>query len=249
MMSDKFKIQAIETDKNKIPLRACMKNGLLPRFPFSMMISGRSGSGKTNLLMNLLTRREFLQNYFQYIIVYSPTAGEYDDSYKSLGLPRENFKNDFSEEDLERLIESRKDLIKKKGIEWVAKNSRVLIILDDVIANRDFLNSPQALKMFALLRHYLVSVIVLMQTYNKLPKALRNNANAIMIFPSNRSELEVLKDELCPPSLNKKQFEKVISEATSDRYGFLYINNHAKPDKRLRKNLDEIINLDNYKNV
>jgi len=223
-----------------------MKNGLLPRFPFSMMISGRSGSGKTNLLMNLLTRREFLQNYFQYIIVYSPTEGEYDDSYKPLNLPKEKFKNDFSEEDLERLIKSRKDLIKKKGIEWVSKNSRVLIILDDVIANRDFLNSPQALKMFALLRHYLVSVIVLMQTYNKLPKALRNNANAIMIFPANRSELEVLKDELCPPSLNKKQFERVISDATSDKYNFLYINNHADPSKKLRKNLDEIINLDNY---
>ena len=111
-----FTIKPIETDKSKIPLRACMKNGLLPRFPFSMMISGRSGSGKTNLLMNLLSRREFLQNYFHYIIVYSPTAGEYDDSYKSLGLPKENFKNDFSEEDLERLIESRKALIKKKGI-------------------------------------------------------------------------------------------------------------------------------------
>ena len=245
-MSEKYKIKPVETAKNKIPLRACMKNGLLPRFPFSMMISGRSGSGKTNLLMNLLTRKEFLKHYFQYIIVYSPTAGEYDDSYKSLNLPKENFKNDFSEEDLERLIKSRKDLIKKKGIEWVAKNSRVLIILDDVIANRDFLNSPQALKMFALLRHYLVSVIVLMQTYNKLPKALRNNANAIMIFPANRSELEVLKDELCPPSLNKKQFEKVITDATSEKYNFLYINNHADPSKKLRKNLDEIINLDNY---
>ena len=128
----------------------------------------------------------------------------------------------------------------------MAKNSRVLIILDDVIANREFLNSPQALKMFALLRHYLVSVIVLMQTYNKLPKALRNNANAIMIFPSNRSELEVLKDELCQPSLSKKQFEKVISDATSERYDFLYINNHAEPSKKLRKNLDEIINLEKY---
>ena len=242
-----YKIEAVETAKSKIPLKACMKQGVLPRFPFSMMISGRSGSGKTNLLVNLLTRKEFLKHFFHYIVVYSPTAGEYDDSYKSLNLPPENFKNDFSEKDLEELIESRKQLIKKKGIEWVAKNCRVLIILDDVIANRDFLNSPQALKMFALLRHYLVSVIVLMQTYNKLPKALRNNSNAIMIFPSNRSEVEVLLDELTPPNLSKKQFQKVIEDSTSGRYDFLYINNHAEPASRLRKNLDEIINLDEYK--
>ena len=243
----KFKIEPIETAKSKIPLKACMKQGVLPKFPFSMMISGRSGSGKTNLLVNLLTRKEFLKHYFQYVLIYSPTAGEYDDSYKSLNLPPENFKNDFSEQDLEDLIEARKKLIKQKGIEYVAKNCRVLIILDDVIANRDFLNSPQALKMFALLRHYLVSVIVLMQTYNKLPKALRNNANAIMIFPSNRSEVEVLIDELTPPNLTKKQFQKVIEYCTSERYNFLYINNHAEPGKRLRKNLDEVINLDNYK--
>ena len=243
----KFKIEPIETAKSKIPLKACMKQGVLPKFPFSMMISGRSGSGKTNLLVNLLTRKEFLKHYFQYVLIYSPTAGEYDDSYKSLNLPPENFKNDFSEQDLEDLIEARKKLIKQKGIEYVAKNCRVLIILDDVIANRDFLNSPQALKMFALLRHYLVSVIVLMQTYNKLPKALRNNANAIMIFPSNRSEVEVLIDELTPPNLTKKQFQKVIEYCTSERYNFLYINNHAEPGKRLRKNLDEVINLDEYK--
>ena len=242
-----FKIEPIETAKSKIPLKACMKSGVLPKFPFSMMISGRSGSGKTNLLVNLLTRKEFLKHYFQYVLIYSPTAGEYDDSYKSLNLPPENFKNDFSEQDLEDLIEARKKLIKQKGIEYVAKNCRVLIILDDVIANRDFLNSPQALKMFALLRHYLVSVIVLMQTYNKLPKALRNNANAIMIFPSNRSEVEVLIDELTPPNLTKKQFQKVIEYCTSERYNFLYINNHAEPGKRLRKNLDEVINLDDYK--
>ena len=243
----KFKIEAIETAKSKTPLKSVMKQGVLPKFPFSMMISGRSGSGKTNLLMNLLSRKEFLKGYFHYIIVYSPTAGTYDDSYIVLNLPSENFKNDFSEKDLEDLIQSRKDLIDKKGIEWVTKNSRVLIILDDVIANRDFLNSPAALKAFALLRHYQVAIIVLMQSYNKLPRALRINANAVAVFPSSQSEVEVLLDEITPAGLKKKEFQKVIEYCTDGRYDFLYINNHADPGKRVRKNLDEIINLDDYK--
>lgn len=242
-----YKVESIPTDKSKVPLRKCMIDGILPKFPFSMMISGRSGSGKTNVLLNILTKDNMFNKYFHYTVVYSPTAGKYDDLYKILKLPEENFKNDFSAEDLNNLIESRKQLIDKKGIEWVVKNSRVLIILDDVIANRDFLNSPEALKMFALLRHYQVAIIVLMQSYNKLPRALRINANATIVFPSTQSEVEVLLDEITPSGLTKKQFTKVIEYCTDGRYDFLYINNHAEPDKRIRKNFDEVIDIKKYK--
>ena len=242
-----YKVESIPTDKSKVPLRKCMIDGILPKFPFSMMISGRSGSGKTNVLLNILTKDNMYNKYFHYTVVYSPTAGKFDDMYKILKLPEENFKNDFSAEDLNNLIESRKDLIAKKGIEWVVKNSRVLIILDDVIANRDFLNSPEALKMFALLRHYQVSIIVLMQSYNKLPRALRINANATIVFPSTQSEVEVLLDEITPSGLSKKQFTKIIEHCTDGRYDFLYINNHADPDKRIRKNFDEVIDIKKYK--
>jgi hypothetical protein len=242
-----YKIDSIPTDKSKTPLKKCMKDNVLPKFPFSFMISGRSGSGKTNVLLNLLTKEQFYKSYFHYTVVYSPTAGKYDDSYKVLNLPEENFKNDFSPDDLNDLIESRKNLIDMKGIEWVVKNSRVLIILDDVIANRDFLNSPEALKMFALLRHYQVAIIVLMQSYNKLPRALRINANATIVFPSTQSEIEVLLDEITPAGLTKKEFSKVIEHCTSGRYDFLYINNHADPDKRIRKNLDEVVDIKKFK--
>jgi hypothetical protein len=243
----KYTIDVMDTDKSKIPLRACMKNGTLPRYPFSIMISGRSGSGKTNLLMNLLTKKELYGNYFNFTIVYSPTAGSYDDTYKVLNLPKENFVKDFGKEELEQLIESRKSLIDAKGIAWVSKNSRVLIILDDIIANRAFLESETALKLFSLLRHYLCSICVLVQSYTKLPRALRLNCNGVMVFPSLQSEVEVIKDECAPAGISKKEFEKVIDHCCEDQFSFLYINNHAKPGERVRKNLDEIIDLDDFK--
>ena len=46
------------------------------------------------------------------------------------------------------------------------------MILDDIIADRSFLMSSEALKMFSLLRHYHVSIITLIQSYNKIPRAL-----------------------------------------------------------------------------
>ena len=159
--------------------------------------------------------------------------------YKKLGnIPKENFIATMTPAHLESIIEHLKKLIEEKGIEWVAKKDRMILILDDVVAERNFLESPEALKMFALLRHYLCSVIVMVQSYNKLPRALRLNANAIMVFPSLQSEITVLKDEITPPGISKKDFEKVIEYATDGRYDFLYINRHADPGKRVRKNLD-----------
>jgi hypothetical protein len=119
--------------------------------------------------------------------------------------------------------------------------------MDDVIANRGFLESQTALKLFALLRHYLCSIIILVQSYTKLPRALRLNCNATFVFPSTQSEIEILLDEITPPKISKREFEKVIDYATDGQYDFLYINNHSKPGERIRKNLDEIIDLDKYK--
>src|SRR5690349_9442667 len=124
----------------------------MPRYPFSMMITGSSGSGKTNLMINILTKMNLYGKYFHKIIVFSPTAGSTDDMYKQLKLPKENFVAAMTPAHLEAIIARRKTQIEEKGIEWVAKNDRMIIILDDVIAERNFLESPEALKMFALLR-------------------------------------------------------------------------------------------------
>lgn len=245
-MNKSLEIKKIDTAKNNIPQTEEMKEQILLPFPFSLIISGRSGSGKTNLLMNLLTRKNMYGGYFQYILVFSPTS-PFDDLYKNLKIPKDNLKPKFSSEDLEKILEARQKQIKKHGIKKVAEESRLLIIFDDTIADQDFLRSREALQLFTLLRHYLISVILLTQTYNKVPKPLRNNANGVMIFPSNRSEIEILKDELCPPALLKKEFEKLIEYATSDKHSFLYINNKADLQHRYKKNLDEDIDINKFK--
>lgn len=243
----KYEIEVLETDKQKIPQRQAAKDGVLPKFPFSMMISGRSGSGKTNLLLNIMTRPDLYGKYFHYILVFSPTAGSTDDMYKKLTLPEENFIRELKPEMLTNLIEKRKALIEEKGIEWVAKNARMCLIMDDVIAERNFLESPDALRMFALLRHYLCSIIVLMQSYNKLPRAARVSTNAIMVFPAQQSEVDVLLDEITPAGLSKHEFKDVIEYATGEPYNFLYINNHAKKGEQLRRNLSEVIDVAKFK--
>jgi hypothetical protein len=236
-----YKIEAIDTEKSKIPQRKCAKDGVMPKFPFSMLLSGSSGSGKTCLMANILTNKDLYGKFFHCILVFSPTANLTDDTYKCLKLPKENFIEDMKPGMLDKIIQARKERIEEKGIEWVAKNERMLIIMDDIIANRDFLEGPDALKMFSLLRHYLCSVIVMIQSYTKLPRSLRLNCNAVMVFPALRSEIEKIKDEITPAEYTKKEFEEVLKYCMDDQHSFFYINRHAKPGERIRKNLDEVI--------
>ena len=99
----KYDIVPIETDKNNIPQKAASKKNIMPKFPFSCVISGRSGSGKTQLLLNMLTRDDLLGNYFHKILIFSPTAGELDDTYNSLKIPKENFIKKFDSSILENI--------------------------------------------------------------------------------------------------------------------------------------------------
>jgi hypothetical protein len=194
----------------------------------------------------MLTNPDLLKDYFHYTVVFSPTAGEFDDTYEELNLPKENFIQEFGPDQLEGIIDGRKKLIAKKGKEWVGKNSRVCIILDDVIANREFLESQTALKLFALLRHYLCSIFILVQSYTKLPRALRINCNSTYIFPASRSEIEVILTELCPAELTKKEFLSVIKHCCDGDYNFLSINNHAKKGDHIRKNLTDTVDLGSF---
>lgn len=232
-----YSIKPLKTAKSNIPLRASMKNHIIEKYPCSTIISGRSGSGKSCLVGNLLGEDKFYGNYYHTICLFSPTAGELDDTYAGLNIPKDNMYNDFDEELLNKFLAGRKAQIKKDGIKKVASESRVLIILDDVIANQSFLRSNICLKLFCMLRHYLCSVMVLTQSYNKIPRSLRLQANGTYIFPSSRSEIEVLKDELCPPHLTKNEFQECLADATNEPYSFLHINNFAPRDKKIRKNM------------
>lgn len=214
---------------------------IMPRYPWSSCISGRSGSGKTQLLLNMLTRDDLLGNYFHKILVFSPTAGELDDTYDALKLPKENFIKKFDSSILEKILNNRKAQIKKDGVAKVGKTDRVLLIFDDCIAEKKFLESKENLMMFTLLRHYLCSVCILSQSFKKIPRSIRINANFTCIFPSLESEINVMLEEITPAGITKKEFREIINYCTEGRFDFMTINNHAEPKERIRKNLSEII--------
>jgi hypothetical protein len=239
-----FKIRPLETKKSKIPLRGPMKIGVIPKPNTTSFICGRTGSGKSQLLLNLMTRPEFYgkkngKHYFQEIHVFSPTAKS-DDIYNFLELPDQNLHVDLNTEELRTIMDSQKEDIEKKGID---KCKRICIIYDDVQGNPKFLRSPQFRESIIANRHINASVFILGQSYKHIPRQVRLQCRYIFYFQGSNNERNVIVDEICAPGLSRDDMAAVVDFATEGSFDFLFVNLNEPFKRRYRKNLTEIIDI------
>ena len=239
-----FTIKPLETKKSKIPLRGPMKIGIIPKPNTTSFICGRTGSGKSQLLLNLMTRPEFYgekngKKYFQEIHVFSPTAKS-DDIYEALDLPEDQLHVDLNTEELRELMDSQKEDIAKKGID---KCKRICVIYDDVQGNPKFLRSPEFKESVMANRHNNFTVFILGQSYNHTPRQVRLQCRYLFYFQGSNNERNIIAEEIDAPGLSKQEMLDLVDFATEDDYAFLYVNLNEKFKTRYRKNLTEIIDI------
>ena len=113
-----LKVSVFSTNKSKVATRPLHEEHVVPKHPFRMILSGASGSGKTNLLLHLLTTKDIYKDYFDVIIICSPTAGKLDDSYNALATANTKtvirIVNDLNPEIIEKIMEINKKIILEK---------------------------------------------------------------------------------------------------------------------------------------
>ena len=219
------------------------KDGILPEQPCSMMFCGLSKSGKTTLLKDTLTDKKLLGGYFHTIVMLSPTADADTTLTAALKLPKENIITNFTEEGLNEIIDAQRTLIKQKGYNKVAKTNRMLFIFDDCISHQKFLKSKTIIDLCATVRHLLISVVFLIQSYRMVARACRINLRGIAFFQSNRNETDVLVEEENHPSLKNKEFRQLIHEATNEKYSFLFINKDRPFNERFLRKYEEVLEI------
>ena len=243
--SNDLEVKPLPTDKTDLPQSPYAEKNIIAKFPSMTLVIGRSGSGKTTIVNYMLTQPNYLKDFFHEIYLFSPTA-EIDDLAKHLKLKKENLVTDPTEEKLSDIIESQKNLVKKHGIKKVGKNKRVLIILDDIVSSVKFLKSPTMLKLATMARHYMISSFVSTQSYTKIPRAVRLQANGLILLPSSQDEVKLVCDDMAPPHCRKKYFLQLIEYATQNKHEFLYVNNFDTEHK-FRKGFKEYLNMKPYK--
>lgn len=237
--TDPYKIQVFKTNKEDIYQPCCCKNELIPKLPTTILVIGRSGSGKTNAVVNLLTNKNLLHDTFDFIYIFSGIRPD-QELLKPLNIPKDQIKIDFEEEDVQRLMTKMENTVEKNGMR---KTPSVLFLFDDILGKKKFLNSKTLSKLVTTNRHMNITCIILSQYYKKLPPVVRTNASYYLIFPSSEAELLKVADELTPANQTKQQFLKLLKYATKDKYQFFSLNSKTEPRKMCRKNFGEIINL------
>jgi KaiC/GvpD/RAD55 family RecA-like ATPase len=197
-------------------------------------IIGRPGSGKTSLLISLLTGKKkedkVFRKVFDHILVVMPTCS------------RESMKhNIFQHHDKDKMYNSLthaslNDIYEKLQASTAEKES-TLLILDDVGAS---LKIPEVQKLLREIiynrRHLKVHIIILLQSFMSCPKEVRSMMSNIIIFKPSKNEFEHLSNEVL--QMDHHEALELMNYAFISKHDYLFINESTK---KIYKNFDEII--------
>ena len=163
-------------------------------------------------------------------------------------VPEEDFFADLDEIPA-RIAEQNKLIKKLQKIEGVGTKAkyladRQLVILDDQAGMFKGGNTNNPMVQFVIKhRHTSTSVIIVTQGYKAVPKTIRTNCNAQVIFDiANKSELQAIYEEN-PVNLDINEWTRVYEHATKEDYAFMYINTKFSKGKRIFKNLDTLLTV------
>lgn len=211
-MEDFSKI--IKKDNKDLLLNIIQNPSHLPQHPFRMLINGSSGSGKTNLLLNLLFNKDYSLNFHK-IYLYAKDLEE--DKYQWLIKKMETAKtvNNGDVFDKGTKIE---EVVKCDDLN---KEKMNLIIFDDFVTEKD---QQKIEDLFIRSRKKNASIIYLSQVYHAVPSMIRKNLNYVVFFkPSTKRETSTLSVDYAT-DIDKDEFFKIVNEATRKPYSFLVID-------------------------
>lgn len=234
--NDNLKVQHIQLPNNHEQPQI---NKNLPQHPALLYIPSVRGSGKTNLLVHLLTSKMPYGycKFFHQIYLFSGSLGQ--PIWKKLKLDEDNLREEYSNDDFNNIVD------KLKSNDDIGK--RTLIIIDDMTGQNIYHDKSSLYKFCFNHRHYPfnagTSIWFVSHQYKGLQKALRNNITDLIIYKIN-SEIE--KKEFWEDNgsgIDKDTFYKLLDMATEQKYNFFYIKKDEPLNTRFRINFDTIINI------
>ena len=206
---------------------------------FQILIIGGSGSGKTNVLLNLIESQPDSDKIYLY------AKDLYEAKYQYLINKRESVGiNHFN--DPKAFIEYSNDMhdVYKNIDDYNPdKENKILIVFDDMIA--DMIHNKKldsvVTELFIRGKKLNISLAFITQSYFKVPEDFRLNTTHFFIakIPNNRELKEIARNH--SSDIKTEDFINISRERTAEPYSFLVNNTTLASDNplRFRKNLFE----------
>ena len=164
---------------------------------------------------------------------------------KDFRIPEVCFFNEYDENTLTQIMDEQMAMINnlKEGGSTKFLANRMLIIFDDLVGSSLF--SQRKKDPFKILntthRHYSASMLLVTQAYKEIPKTVRTNFSALIIFEiPNEKELDVIYEEN-PVGLKRDDWMKFYNYATEGAHDFMFINYQKPKNQRIMKNFTHIL--------
>ncbi len=214
---------------------------ILPSLPARMLLLGPSGSGKSQLIASMCLDffRRRGKSCFSRIYIFSPSV-LVDGVWKPVihmcrsELGQDDAKEPFlfesyNPDDLERVIATQQEVIKRAKDAGLKRLFNVFIIIDDFADNPAFTRQERLVhQLFVRGRHAFISSLVSTQKLRAVSPFIRTQALSWFVFRL-RSQLEL--DAFCEEVsalADKKTIYQYYKQATEEPFSFLYCRLEAK---------------------
>ena len=204
--------------------------------PMRLLIIGRTGCGKSNMLGNLLLRNSFYRDDFlpENIYIFSGSLKgdvKLKTIIEELDIPESNLFDTYDQDTghiiYDNIVEEFNEAINAKD-----KPAQNLIIFDDLgfsnLMNKNTKNNILD-KIFCNGRKYLISTITLNQKITQLSTTAREQCSGLVLYKCTNKSLDLIETDFnYLPS--KKQFHNMVREHTVSNHNFMVVNYSQSPD-------------------
>jgi energy-coupling factor transporter ATP-binding protein EcfA2 len=204
------------------------------KVPLIGTIVGGTGSGKTNLLLNLI---EALNDTFNKIIIFTMDRDEpiYNALTLAIGDPEQL-----------KIFQGIQNVTSQNIDRNVDRNDQTLIVFDDLCNAKESEQRPIA-DLYIRGRKLNCSMLYLSQKWAYIPSIIREQCSYVFIKQlTGKRQLQFIIGNYSPEDLTTEQINEMYKYCSQEPLDYLLIDlKESDTSKRFRKNLDEILNI-NY---
>ena len=204
----------------------------IPDHPYRILIIGGSGSGKTNLLLNLIENQPDIDKIYLY--AKDPYEAKYQYLIKiceKVGIDHHNDPRAYIE-----YSNNIHDVYKNINYYNPDKEKKILIVFDDMISDMIHNKNLDSIvtELFIRGRKLNISLVFITQSYFKVPKVVRLNTTHFFIVKiRNKRGLQQIATNHSS-DISTKDFINIYGECTFEPYSFLVIDTTLASDNPLR---------------